>query len=743
MKTFYTFAAMLLVAACAFAQARVAPVARFLVHQAEHAQSRTDVERPVLAFVDLDKDTSYSNLASTPGVEIVSVRGSIALVRFPIGKTDDIAAMPGIKSISFGYEAKPLMDEARKVSYVDQVQQGTDLPEGKNYRGRGVILGMMDTGLDANHINFYDTQQQANRITWCATIYGTEGSMTEYDSPAKILAFSTDNPRSTHGTHVAGIMSGAFNKKGSVATTEGKKDKNVPFYGVAPSAELNLCAGDLYETNITLAAEAVLNRAKAAGKPAVFNLSVGSVAGPHDGTDAYNRYMNELGKEMVICIAAGNDGTEPISLQADFAATPEVKTALGKSGESWSGLVDVWNSTATPFDVTLAFVNSSTGDVAWSVAIPTDMGDGKVFLLSNSADNTSGATHNTVFDKGFSSSSNVYAATAVDGDNNRYNAQIQFSLTPAQGSALVPVLIFKGTAGSLDAYSQSSSGLVFTNTIGGGEAAGYTAGNASQSINNLAMAENIICVGSYTDRIKWPTLSGEIYAYSNYSEDAVGQVSDFTSYGDGPTRHLPDFCAPGMGIISSFSQYYVNTLNVEDKGLSAKVTTSQNVSTGSRSNPWGIEQGTSMATPYVAGAVAMMLEANPALGVADIRSILSSTCMQRTGRTEAEQLQWGAGAVNVLDAVRKVLGLTSGVADIRGDAGSRLAVEVFSGSVVAKVAGASAVTARLFSSSGALAASAQGGAGQVSLSTAGLQKGVYVLAVDADGASASKSVVIE
>jgi hypothetical protein len=77
---------------------------------------------------------------------------------------------------------------------------------------------------------------------------------------------------------------------------------------------MNLCAGDLYEENITLAAENVAQRAKAAGKPCVFNLSVGSVIGPHDGTDAYNRYMSELGKEMIICIAAGNDGNSPVSL---------------------------------------------------------------------------------------------------------------------------------------------------------------------------------------------------------------------------------------------------------------------------------------------------------------------------------------------------------------------------------------------------------------------------------------------
>ncbi len=60
-------------------------------------------------------------------------------------------------------------------------------------------------------------------------------------------------------------------------------------------------------------------------------------------------------------------------------------------------------------------------------------------------------------------------------------------------------------------------------------------------------------------------------------------------------------------------------------------------------------QGTSMSCPFVAGVVALMLEANPELTPVQIRDILIATAGSRSGT------QWGAGKVNAEEALRKVL----------------------------------------------------------------------------------------
>jgi serine protease AprX len=61
--------------------------------------------------------------------------------------------------------------------------------------------------------------------------------------------------------------------------------------------------------------------------------------------------------------------------------------------------------------------------------------------------------------------------------------------------------------------------------------------------------------------------------------------------------------------------------------------------------------GTSMATPFAAGVVALMLDADPTLSPDDVKEILKSTASRMTGREEWEV---GAGHINAYAAVDKV-----------------------------------------------------------------------------------------
>lgn len=61
--------------------------------------------------------------------------------------------------------------------------------------------------------------------------------------------------------------------------------------------------------------------------------------------------------------------------------------------------------------------------------------------------------------------------------------------------------------------------------------------------------------------------------------------------------------------------------------------------------------GTSMATPFISGVIALMLDADPTLSVDEIREILTSTATKMPGRADWEV---GAGYVNAYAAVDKV-----------------------------------------------------------------------------------------
>jgi serine protease AprX len=70
--------------------------------------------------------------------------------------------------------------------------------------------------------------------------------------------------------------------------------------------------------------------------------------------------------------------------------------------------------------------------------------------------------------------------------------------------------------------------------------------------------------------------------------------------------------------------------------------------------------GTSMATPHVAGIIALMFEANPHLTPAQVKDIIERTATNMTGRLPWEA---GAGHVNAYAAVAEAAGVRSGWGD--------------------------------------------------------------------------------
>ena len=130
---------------------------------------------------------------------------------------------------------------------------------------------------------------------------------------------------------------------------------------------------------------------------------------------------------------------------------------------------------------------------------------------------------------------------------------------------------------------------------------------------DMACAANVISVGSYNVRNHWSSLDGYVYGYNKKGENddfPPGEASRFSSFGtlaDG--RNLPLVCAPGASVISSVNTYAVNNpeLGYTDAGLQGKL------KKGDKTYYWHQSLGTSMATPVVAGAVALWLEANPKL----------------------------------------------------------------------------------------------------------------------------------
>ena len=144
-----------------------------------------------------------------------------------------------------------------------------------------------------------------------------------------------------------------------------------------------------------------------------------------------------------------------------------------------------------------------------------------------------------------------------------------------------------------------------------------------------------------------------------------GDLADFSSRGvhrdirlsnDDPNDdfNAPTITAPGTGRIyetnaGKFTAAIVSTrstVNLTANGLDA------DTELPLAHIPFYTQiSGTSMATPYISGVVALMLDADPTLSPDEIREILTSTATKMPGREEWEV---GAGFVNAHAAVDKV-----------------------------------------------------------------------------------------
>lgn len=725
MKRFLVVAAAALLAGSVWAQFKINPAGMRAVSEAK--ASRAEAARSVVGFVTLADGQVAEELEGV--MKVYGVENGVALVEFRLGDAERVAAQAGVKRLTFGNTLKPLMDKARPASGVTQVQTDPMKELGATFDGSGVVVGLMDTGLDPNHVNFMDPATGKSRVkrVWKIDTDGsTQPTVMEYATEEAIRNFTTDNSDATHGTHVAGIMAGAYNGMGEImeqgSSNWVKTAGKVPYYGVATGADIVMAGGALTDGAVMLGVQKIVDYATEVGKPAVVNLSLGDTMGPHDGTDAFSKYMAGLGMKSIICISAGNEGEDNVSLQHEFAsASDQLKTFLaGYSGEV--GVADAWGDDATPFDVTFVLYDKSKGQTVYSEKL-TGKASGSWVIIGTENRTETGWKHNAYFDEAFEDSF-IQLYSEVSQDNNRFNIYIYYDLTDkSTNKNLVPGLIYSGKAGTAinvwDYCGGKNAG--FTSN----DVAGWTNGNPSESINGMACGPNILVIGSYISRNIWPVFAGyQMW----YGEDyPAGIVSPFTSYGTTfQGRKLPDFCAPGQGVVSSYSTYYVKK---QDEAFMNTMSASavSTVDDEKRDNYWHVDQGTSMASPYVAGTVAMLLQAKPDLKVSDVKSLLSKTAYAETGRNAKEAAQWGAGKVNAFMAMCELLGKSSGISGLDADTRERLKLAMWGSSLKVMIDGEDEVTATLYSLMGAAVASATGGSDGAVVSTAGVPAGMYVV----------------
>lgn len=558
-----------------------------------------------------------------------------------------------------------------------EVHEGVNLP--KAYTGKGVIVGLIDTGLDYRHPDFLDADGKSRILAiWDQTRSGgpvpaeiENGFGTECQSRSIEDGSCPMRDLDGHGTHVAATMAGRDPKFSGVAP-----DANI--IAVSYDSSIGLGSGyaeTIFSTKICLAAYYIFAKAAKLKMPAVVNLSLGTHIGAHDGSSLFEECLSSLLKDSAgraIVAAAGNE----YSSDATYTG---IHAGVSGDGMTAANFV-IRQATADPvYYIDLWGTEGGNLSVGLAIHDGTPEAGPKEFSgLVDAGDRREGSF------LGGGISYLINATETSSALNGKQHVGIRIALDKAIGtpSRYSFDLVVKGK-GSYDAWlfpDKPAKIIQFTSLSGSrGAEWAYIAGDRIKNVAVPATSGDVIAVAGYTTRNVWDGGGGCCKVAL-----ALGGLLDFSSSGPSAAPEVtgikPDLAAPGGMIASALSSDArpERQLIMED-GMHF------------------LEAGTSMSAPFVSGAIALMFSANPNFTHKDVKRYLTGSAYVDTDVGEVPNNRWGAGKLDVLAALEAAIkGGASGDFSSNGEVGASIIEEGPSGSGCTLIASQSADLSPMF-----------------------------------------------
>lgn len=720
-----------------------------------------------LAFVTLRPGYTTADLEAE-GVSVLTTRAGISIVELPYADVARISGLPMLRTLELQRPLHTDMDLARAATGVDLIHSG-DADSGLEhpYTGKGVVTAIVDQGVDPNHINFLDAEGN-NRIGYLSYLrYNsamTEMAQSFYGADVRdadpVSKFYTDDATAYHGTHTLGILAGSYSGEVEVANGTGADSKPAitkkqnPYGGVATESKIAVSCGTLADGFVAYGMDYIYSYATSyLGMPLVYSLSLGSNTGAHDTNSTMARFLNAIGEEAIVCISAGNEGDRKIALNKTMSASDNTISTFihpfqyqydPEGGDDFTnntiryGSVSIYSSDDTPFQLQAVIYNKSRGYRVVKRMPVVGTGTGTYYC---SSDDYKESDTDIVGDAQFVRAFQGYVGvgTSIDEETGRYYGLVDYYTIDTEENRETGnyVLGFEiiGTDGQrIDCYGDG-----LTTWMDNYGVEGFDDGSRNGSISDMAVAPNLIVVGSYNTRQEFSTLDG---AFPSYPGEGftVGRVSEFSSFGtlaDG--RNLPTVCAPGSAIISSISNPYLDAVT---QGASADMAqgykeylcSARATGPDGKTYWWKQEVGTSMSTPFVAGTIALWLQADPTLKVDDVRDIITSTAVKDDDVAAGDPVQWGAGKFNAIAGLKEVIRrANAGIEGISADNTSEtdgLVISHDADTYTVFLGGAAKMEVALYNTAGTPVFRSVTDGDETTVSTSGLPGGIYVLTVN-------------
>jgi subtilisin family serine protease len=566
------------------------------------------------------------------------------------GTPEEIAALPNGVIAHFAPPRRPLLNLANNWIKAGVARNLSGLS------GKGVVVGIVDTGFDPRHPDFRDADGKT-RVAWVLDLSRNptgkhpdlERSFACDSSESPCAVFSAAElddmiaadskflPRDAfgHGTHVASLAAG-----------NGRSTNPPKYSGVAPDATLVIVrvtrsdSGSIFDPDVVLATRFIFDRADALAMPAVVNLSLGSDFGGHDGSAALERslgtFVGDDAPGRAIVVAAGNSAGVYSNISKSYPGPFGIHTEVHvpRASEVHVPILTPPVAGGTTRASVFVWIASRPGD---ALRVGLDDADGEVVPVLGPGESGSverdGLTASVLNqDSGESSPIPAGVPGAVVVLDGSWPSGETFAVRlEGRGSASLWVQ----SEGDLTPGA-SGTGALFPRALKEG------------TIGIPATGADLIAVGATLNRSSWVDRNGLAVRIESFGslEPKDDSAAFFSGVGPNALGTIkPDISAPGAFVIGAMSVLVDPALS-GGKGLFAGTATC-----GEQKHCLVVDDfhavtsGTSMAAPMAAGVIALLLEKDPTLTQRRLLALLQAGA-RRAGGDVPNKQQLGPGVLN-------------------------------------------------------------------------------------------------
>ena len=719
--------AMAMLACTIAAQAQeVDPKSKFGMELQQHLSMNVNHSKALTRGAEAPKVKVLVSLVPTAGItaadleavgcEVKFAMKSVASVIVPVDQLEALAAIPGVRNINLPKKVELLNDKARSVVHVEEVTDPTTavaagLPQG--YDGTGVLIGIIDVGIDFKHLAFTDEEgktrfkkayvQRVDTVikeydeTGISILDSTVYKFFPYTTPEEIIN-AVPTIDGTHGSHVLGIMTG--------------RELGNNRRGMAPNA--NIVAADtkiLTDDMLIEAMKSLCDYAEEVKKPIAINMSIGGYGGCPDGCTPASDAMMELTDNgtkpgVIFSLAASNNGKyynfvhhtftsddEKIYVICDTTKENPIEFEGHKvrnlNNPEWiqmwtDHLVDNKEEMIAVFDLDKKTMVDPDTEIGVASVYPKVV-DGQTIYHFVDPDKSYQYEKKVItlrqlreilkLDKLYSSSIH----TCTDGVTKKNEVWFQVhakNLRLFQNLRLGACFSYPaGTEILVANYASSNKHGRFIKPAGFDCA---KEGTSDGTINLDACNVANITTGNYCTKSSFKNVFDfEI----GEGDEELNDVVEASSYGYTFNKeHLPkpEVLAPGRYLESTTNNYYNGYFTGEygvlrtdfDESLKKGKRVSSSVRHDNQDYWYEYQSGTSMAAPVTTGVIALWLQANPKLSVADVREILRNTSspIASAYANGDEKLRCSAfGMINALEGLKYIQANMTSISNVSDD----------------------------------------------------------------------------